>query len=85
MEFTTVFTTFNPAEADLVASQLEAAGFDATVMNALANLTLGAPATSGSIRVEVPQAQAVEARALLDATITSNNPPPADADAASDS
>jgi len=71
MDFATVFTTFNSAEANLVASQLEAAGFEPTILNEFATLTLAAPNTAGGIRVQVPEAQSVDARALLDSTINS--------------
>ena len=82
MKLVTVFTTLNLAEADLVASELEAAGFDVTIPDEYSSLTLGSAGaqtnlsnSSGSarggagIRVQVPEEQAVDARALLDATV----------------
>ncbi len=71
MDFTTVFKTFNSAEANLIAAQLEAAGFEPTILNEFSNLTLGSPNTSGGIRVQVPEAQSADARALIDSTINS--------------
>ena len=68
MDLVTVFKTINPAEADLVCAQLEAAGFEASVVNENANLAL-APGTAGGIRVQVPDSQAADARALLASTI----------------
>lgn len=69
MDFTTVFKAFNSAEANLVAAQLEAAGFEPTVINELSSLDLGSPISSGGIRVQVPEAQATDARALIESTI----------------
>lgn len=71
MDFATVFKTFNSAEANLVAAQLEAAGFEPTILNEYSTLTLGSPNTAGGIRVQVPEAQAIDARALIDSTINS--------------
>jgi hypothetical protein len=75
MEFITVFQTLNPAEAELISSQLEAADFDVTIANEFAALTLGSAAASG-LSVKVPEAQAADARALIDATINSKNESP---------
>lgn len=71
MDFATVFTTFNSAEANLIVAQLEAAGFEPAVLNELSNLTLGSPIADGGIRVQVPEAQSAEARALIESTINS--------------
>ena len=75
MDFVTVFKTFNSAEANLIAAQLESAGFEPTVINELSTLTLGSPIASGSIRVQVPESQSVDARALIDSTINAESPP----------
>ena len=69
MDFVTIFTTLHAAEADLVRSQLEAAGFEPTIATEFATLELAAPTTAGGIRVQVPANQAADAQALLDATI----------------
>lgn len=69
MDFVTVFTTLNSAEADFVRSQLEAAGFDATIATEYATLELTPPVTAGGIRVQVPSEQSADARALLEQTI----------------
>lgn len=71
MDFTTVFKAFNSAEANLIAAQLEAAGFEPTVVNELSSLDLGSPISAGGIRVQVPEAQGADARALIDSTINS--------------
>ncbi len=76
MDFATVFKTFNSAEANLVAAQLEAAGFEPTVLNELSTLTLGSPITSGGIRVEVPEAQSADALALINSTINPEDAAP---------
>lgn len=72
MDFVTVFNSLNAAEADLVRTQLEAAGFDANIVTEFATLELAAPTTAGGIRVQVPSEQSVDAKALLDATINSS-------------
>lgn len=74
MDFVTVFKTFNSAEANLIAAQLEAAGFEPTILNEFSTLTLGSPNTAGGIRVQVPTAQSVDAQALLDSTVNVQNP-----------
>ncbi len=72
MDLVTVFNTFNPAEAQLVRSRLEAAGIPAHLNHETAALTTeGYALTVGGIQVQVADDQAVEARALLtDATET---------------
>lgn len=71
MDFATVFKTFNSAEANLIAAQLEAAGFQPSILNEFSTLTLAAPSTAGGIRVQVPTEQFADARALIDSTINS--------------
>ncbi len=75
MDFATVFKTFNSAEANLIAAQLEAAGFEPTILNEYSTLTLGSPNTAGGIRVQVPETQAVDARALIDSTVNATTTP----------
>ena len=75
MDFATVFKTFNSAEANLVAAQLEAAGFEPTVVNELSSLTLGSPISAGGILVQVPDAQSADARELIESTINSKDKP----------
>ncbi|MEO7297681.1 MAG: DUF2007 domain-containing protein [Verrucomicrobiota bacterium] len=75
MDFETVFETFNSAEANLIASQLEVAGFEPTILNEFSTLTLGAPNTAGGIRVQVAQGRAADARALVHSTIDSDTKP----------
>jgi hypothetical protein len=66
MELVTVFQTFNPGEAQLIRSRLEAAGFDARVTHELAALSMeGYSMATGGVRVEVPADQADDARELI--------------------
>ncbi|MGN6553134.1 MAG: putative signal transducing protein [Verrucomicrobiota bacterium] len=66
MEPVTVFTAFNPADAQLVRSRLEAAGFHAIVAHELSALSLdGYSMAVGGIRVQVPASEADEAKTFL--------------------
>ena len=66
MELVTVFRTFNPGEAQLIRSRLEAAGLTAEVTHELAALSMeGYSMSTGGVRVEVPADQADDARALI--------------------
>ena len=68
MKLVCIFQTFNPAEAQLVRSRLEAAGFAAQVTHELSALSLeGYALAAGGVRVEVPEENAADARALIDA------------------
>jgi hypothetical protein len=67
MDFATVFTAFNPADAQLVRSRLEAAGFNPFVVGELSALTMeGYSLAVGGIRVQVPEAEAADAREFLE-------------------
>ncbi len=64
----TIYRALNPADAQLVRSRLEAAGFHAFVTNELSALSLeGYSMAAGGILVQVPQGEADDARALLEA------------------
>ena len=64
----TIFTTFSVAEAHVVRSRLEAAGFTAAVIHETASLTTeGYSMTTGGVKVQVPAEEAADARELLDA------------------
>ncbi|MHB8522537.1 MAG: putative signal transducing protein [Limisphaerales bacterium] len=66
MSWVTVFQAFNPAEAQLIRSRLEAAGLLVNVAHELAALSLdGYSQAAGGILVQVPQDVAEEARALI--------------------
>lgn len=69
MQLTTVFQTFSSAEAQLIRSRLDAAGFSAHVAHELASLSMeGYSMTTGGILVQVPEDQAEEAKALIHST-----------------
>ncbi|MEW6305586.1 MAG: DUF2007 domain-containing protein [Verrucomicrobiota bacterium] len=66
MQPITVFRTFSSAEAHVVRSRLEAAGFHASVEHELAALTMeGYSQAAGGILVQVPDAEADDAKELL--------------------
>ena len=70
MELITVYQAFNPADAQLVRSRLEAAGFQPIVANELSALSLdGYAMAAGGILVQVPQSEAEEVRGFLAATL----------------
>ncbi|MGD0813291.1 MAG: DUF2007 domain-containing protein [Verrucomicrobiota bacterium] len=72
MEFVTVFSAFNPADAELVRSRLEANGFLANVKHETSALSMdGYAMAAGGILVQVPEDQAADARDL----IQSKDPP----------
>jgi hypothetical protein len=66
MELVTVFTAFNSAEAHLTRSRLDAAGFHPVIKNELSALTMeGYALAAGGILVQVPDAEADEAKEFL--------------------
>jgi hypothetical protein len=65
MEFITVSTSNNPAEAELTRSRLEANGFLVNLKNAEAAFSLGYGSVIGGVQVQVPEDQAESALALL--------------------
>jgi hypothetical protein len=66
MDFVTIFTGFNPAEAQLVRSRLEAAEFHPFVKDEYSALSMdGYALTVGGIKVQVPEAEAADAKAFL--------------------
>ncbi len=68
MDFRTIFTAFNPAEAQLVRSRLDAAGFHPFVKNELSALSIdGYALAAGGIHVQVPEAVAADAVEFLKA------------------
>jgi hypothetical protein len=72
MSFVTVFTGFNPAEAQLVRARLEAAEFHAEVIHELSALSLeGYALAAGGIQVQVPANEAADAKEFLNSSIES--------------
>jgi hypothetical protein len=68
MDFVTVMTAFNPADAQLTRSRLEAAGFHPFILNENSALgTEGYALAVGGIFVQVPEAEAADAKEFLEA------------------
>lgn len=66
-EWATLTKLFNPAEADIIRSRLEAAGFTVTLKNLDAALvTEGYTMATGGIWVQVRSAEESEARQFLE-------------------
>ena len=66
MPSVTISRAFNPAEAQLVRSRLEAAGFHPVVTHELSALSMeGYAMAAGGILVQVPEAEAAEAKEFL--------------------
>jgi hypothetical protein len=66
MNLVTISTAFNPADAHVTRTRLEAAGFDVFIKNETAALTLeGYALTAGGIQVQVPEDQVEEAKEFL--------------------
>jgi hypothetical protein len=77
MKLVTVYTAFNPAQAQLIRSRLEASGFHATVDHELSALTLeGYTMAAGGILVKVPEEEATDARELINAAEQSEEKSP---------
>ena len=69
MPLVTVFSTFNPAEAQLVRSRLDAAGFMVNVAHEVPAFSMeGYALAAGGIWVQVPSDQAEDAKALLNSS-----------------
>jgi hypothetical protein len=67
MDFATIFTAFNPADAQLACSRLEAAGFHPFVANEYASSYLGGYSAATMLRIQVPEAEAADAKEFLEA------------------
>jgi Putative prokaryotic signal transducing protein len=66
MKLVTIHRAFNPADAHLVRSRLEAAGFHAIVTHELSSLSMeGYALAAGGIRVQVPEAEVADANEFL--------------------
>ena len=69
MELVTIFTAFNPADAQLVRSRLDAAQSHPVVTNELSALSLdGYALAAGGILVQVPDDEAGDAREFLNSS-----------------
>ena len=66
MPLVTVFSAFNPAEAQLARCRLESAQFNAVVTHELSALSMdGYALAAGGILVQVPAEEAADAREFL--------------------
>jgi hypothetical protein len=66
MRLVTVFTAFNPADAQIIRSRLEASQFHPVVTHELSALSLdGYAMAAGGILVQVPDEEAADARELI--------------------
>jgi len=70
MNLVTVATAFNSADAHLTRSRLDAAGFHPVVKNELSALSMdGYSLAAGGILVQVPEAEADDAKEFLKASV----------------
>jgi hypothetical protein len=67
MKMITVYRTFSIAEAQVVRSRLEAAGFHPEVANEIASVSIdGYTQAAGGVQIQMPEPEAVAARQLID-------------------
>ena len=67
MDLVTIFTAFAPADAQIACSRLEAAGFHPFVANENASSYLGGYSAATMLRIQVPEAEAADAKEFLNA------------------
>jgi hypothetical protein len=71
MDLVTVLTALDPGDAQLARSRLEAAGFHPVIVNEDTALWMGTAITIGGILLQVPEAEASDAKEFLE---TPNTP-----------
>jgi len=70
MKPVTIYKAFNPADAQLVRSRLEVAGFHPFVADEMAALSMdGYALAAGGIRVQLPESEFAAARQFLDTPV----------------
>ena len=74
MDMATVYRTFNSVEAQVVRGRLEAAGLRASVRNEQSALAGGAGIAGVEYLVDVPEADAAAARALIEEAESPESP-----------
>jgi hypothetical protein len=75
MPLVTVFSAFNPMDAQLARSRLEAAQFHAVVTHELSALSMdGYALVAGGILVQVPEDEAADAKEFLAADTPPDEP-----------
>jgi hypothetical protein len=65
MELVTISKELNDAEAQMKRARLEAAGFHPFIANEASSLWLGTAIATGGILIQVPEAEAADAREFL--------------------
>jgi hypothetical protein len=67
MSLTTIYRALNPMDAQLIRSRLEAANLHPIICDEFATLsTEGYSLTTGGIRIQVPETEALAARELIE-------------------
>lgn len=74
MNLITISKELNLAEADLKFSRLEAGGFHPYLQNESAALYLGTAIGAGGFLLQVPEAEAAEAKEFLASPVTLDEP-----------
>ena len=69
MQLVTIANELNATEAQMKRARLEAAGFNAVVMNEASSLWMGTAIATGGILVQVPESEAADAREFLGAPV----------------
>ena len=70
MKLVTLATNFNLADAELMRSRLEAAGFHPFIANQLSAGWIGGSSTATLLHIEVPEVEAADAKEFLDTPAT---------------
>jgi hypothetical protein len=79
MTLVTVYRAFSSADAQLIRSRLDAAGFHPVVQHELASLSMeGYSLGAGGIQVQVPESEVDEARALITAAADEDSDRPSE-------
>lgn len=75
MNHKTVFKSFSAAEAQMIKSRLETAGFRPFVTDEIASMSMeGYSMSTGGIRVQVPEPESKQARELVENLLTETAP-----------
>jgi len=65
MNLVTVFSAFNPAEAEVIRSRLEASDFHPVIQHDNPSTTFGYGTKVGGVLVQVPEDEAADAKEFL--------------------
>ena len=75
MNHKTVFKSFSAAEAQMIKSRLETAGFHPFVTDEIASMSMeGYSMSTGGIRVQVPEPESKPARELVESLLNEPSP-----------